>query len=117
MSKDEKKMGVPKPKYDPEKAKPKIIRASRTKPFLLIIPEREPTPEEAAYHEKDKREHTWWPDWCMIWKEHRINKYATAKAADEALRTYKKRIDNNADEYHSKIYEMDRAIVVDTRSK
>ena len=117
MSKEEKHMGIPKPKYDPKKTKPKVIRATKAKPFLLIIPEREPTGEEALEAEQSRLEHRWWPEWFMPWKEHRINKYTTEKAANEALRTYKRRIDNGTDTYHAKFFEMERAIIVDTRSK
>ena len=118
MSKSDKKMGIPKPKYDPEKAKERKYKAPKNKPFVLVIPEREPTEAELADEEAKKGSQRWWPDWFKPWTEKVLGKFPSEKSAQQSLDDAKKKKANDTCRdiwYRGQEYE--RAVIIDTRKK
>jgi hypothetical protein len=117
MSKSDKHMGIPKPKYDPRMKKPKILKASKSKPWMLTIPEREPTDKELKDAEYARQNMSWYPDWLLPWKEKRIDKYSSLKSAKQALATHRKKSKSDTGGWKSYPYchwELDRAIITNT---
>lgn len=104
-------MGIPKPKYDPKMKKPQTIRPTKDKPYMVLIPEREPTEEELIDIKKKKEYYNLWPDWMMPWVEHRIGKYATRKAAETAVKNKLKKMKSKS-LWDFRFREYERMIIV-----
>ena len=117
MSKEEKKDGIDKPKYDKERNKPRKPRKAKSKDYFLMIPEREATEkEEKELKEKYDTNTNFFMSFMAPWKEHRIHKYEKIKDALKGLDTMKSHQKSSPHEWDKRL-ELDRAIILNTKTK
>ena len=109
MTKEQKHLGVPKPKYSPSKNESHQHAYRKSKPYSLVIPEREPTAREL----EEVQTGAWqFVSFIAPWHEMTLGRYVKYSDAIKALMALRKK--QKGGDWFTCRLELNRAEIMNT---